>query len=174
MNKDEFAQIASAIKELYPSQKVLQTETAMLLWFSLLEDIPYRAAEAAVIKLASTKQFAPTIAEIRAEALAATSNKIKDWSEAWEEVLASIGPYGWRQTKKALETFDDLTREAVRRVGYKTICLSEHIQTERANFRMIYENLAAQKKVNDVLPPRYQALAAEGAKLLENTLPANN
>ena len=53
---------------------------------------------------------------------------------------------------EALESMDEITRQAVKRLGFKNLCLSESQMTDRANFRMIYEQVAERKKKEAQLP----------------------
>ena len=56
---------------------------------------------------------------------------------------------------------EPLTRECVKRLGYKNICLSENIELDRANFRMIYEQVSQRKVQEAQLPIGLQAKKQE-------------
>jgi hypothetical protein len=45
-----------------------------------------------------------------------------------------------------MESFDPITRQCVERLGFRNICMSENIAADRANFRMIFEQLAERKQ----------------------------
>ena len=55
---------------------------------------------------------------------------------------------------------DDLTRQAVKRLGFKNLCLSDNMQADRANFRMIYEQLAERKEKDAQMPERLKLVIA--------------
>ena len=41
--------------------------------------------------------------------------------------------------EEALASMDEVARRAVKRLGWKELCMSENIMQDRANFRMVYE-----------------------------------
>jgi hypothetical protein len=63
--------------------------------------------------------------------------------------------------KAALDSLDPLTRKVVERLGFREFCVSdENDTTFRANFRMIYENLANREKTEQQLAlPLREAIA---------------
>lgn len=65
MTKQEFAILASAIRTYYPKEKILPNQQAMQLWFTHLQDIPYRVAEIALEKWVISNKWSPTIADLR-------------------------------------------------------------------------------------------------------------
>ena len=158
MNKQEFAVFASALRTYYPKEKLLPNEQAIQLWFNQLQDIPYQVAEVTLNKWVATNKWSPSIADIREQATGLTQGEAKDWGEAWREVLNAVHRYGSYQQTEAMESLDEITRQAVKRVGYMSICMSENISTERANFRMIYEQLQQRHKQDAQLPQRLKAL----------------
>lgn len=158
MNKKEFAIFASALKTYYPKEKILPNEQAMELWFNQLQDIPYKVAELTLNKWVATNKWSPSIADIREQAAGIIQGESKDWGEAWQEVLRCISKYGFYREEEALYSMDKLTRKVVRRLGFKNICLSEDIQVDRANFRMIYEQEQTKAKQDAQLPPKIKEL----------------
>jgi len=166
MERKEFALFASALRTYYPKEKLLPNEQAMDLWFKQLQDIPYKLAELTLNKWVATNKWPPTIADIREQALGITQGTAKEWGEAWREVLNAVHCYGSYQQLEAMESLDELTRQAVKRVGYMSICMSENIATERANFRMVYEQLLQRQKQDAQLPQNIKALIAQMPLLL--------
>lgn len=161
MNKVEFGKIAMALKTYYPKETLLPNEQAMELWFIQLCDIPYDVAKVVIAKWVATNKWSPSIAEIREMASEIVNGKQEDWSEGWEKVLNSFGRYGMYREKEALNSFDEITRTAVERLGYQNLCLSENIDVDRANFRMIYQEVAERKKKQAQMP-------AELVKLIQS------
>ena len=167
MNKKEFALFASALRTYYPKEKLLPNEQAMELWFNQLQDIPYKLAELTLNKWVPTNKWSPTIADIREQALGITKGRVKDWGEAWQEVLRAISKYGQYHELEALESMSETTRRVVDRLGFRNICLSEDIQVDRANFRMIYEQQAERDKQDAQLPQNLKALISNMPMLFE-------
>jgi hypothetical protein len=158
MNKKEFALFASALRTYYPKEKLLPNEPAMDLWFKQLQDIPYNVAEVMLNKWVSTNKWSPSIADIREQAIGITQGEAKEWGEAWHDVLRAIHVYGSYREQEALESLDETTRTVVERLGFRNICLSDDIQVDRANFRMIYEQRQEREKQDAQLPPKLKAL----------------
>lgn len=146
MDKKEFGLFAAAIRTYYPKENILPNQQAMELWFRELQDIPYAVAEAGLRQWVSTNKWSPSIAEIREITSQVQHGSIPDWGEGWEQVLLAIRRYGTYRIPDAMESFDPLTRRCVERLGFRNICLSENINQDRANFRMIYEQLAEREK----------------------------
>lgn len=65
MTKQEFMQIAGALKTYYPKDSLLPNEQAVALWYDLLKDLEYRETVAAIKKWVMNNKWPPTIAEIR-------------------------------------------------------------------------------------------------------------
>ena len=153
MTKNEFAIFAAALKTYYSKEdKLLPNKQAMELWFEQLSDIPYIVAETALKKWVATNKWSPSIAEIREAATEIAIGEIPDWGKAWEQVRFAMMRYGRYQTKEAFACMDDLTRQTVERLGFTALCASENEAADRANFRLIYEQLAERKKKAAQMP----------------------
>lgn len=164
MDKQEFSTLAMAIRTYYPKENILPNAPAMELWYRELQDIPFPVAEAALRKWVSTNKWSPSIAELREVCATVSNGEIPGWGDGWEQVLKAIRKYGLYNIGGALNSLDPLTRQAVERVGFREICMSENISVERANFRMVYESLAERKKTEQqVALPLQQVIARLGS-----------
>lgn len=164
MEKQEFATLAAAIRTFYPKENILPNKEAMALWYRELQDLPFPVAEAALRKWVSTNKWSPSIAELRETAATIQHGEIPEWGEAWEKVLKAIKKYGIYSIGPAMASFDPLTRKAVECIGFRDICMSENIAADRANFRMIYENLAEREKTRQqVALPLQKAIERLGS-----------
>lgn len=152
MTDKEFLTLAAAIRTYYPKDNFLPTRDAVTLWFDALKDLDYKTAETAVKKWVAVSKWPPTIADIRQTSAEIVSEQT-DWGEAWAKVCAAIQKYGYYRPREAMETFDDLTRAVVERIGFLNLCDSENFAVERANFRMIYEQLANRRREEEQMPP---------------------
>ena len=170
MDKKEFAMFSMALKTYYPREQLLPNQQAMDLWYKQLQDIPFDVAELALNKWVAQNKWSPSIADIREQATSIKVGNIPDWSEAWEDVMYAIHRYGSYGAVEAMESFNDLTRQVVKRLGFTNLCMSENIAVERANFRTIYENLAQRKLKDAQLPDKLVALidkVSEQSKMIE-------
>ena len=164
MTKKEFATFTAALKTYYPKENLLPNQQAMELWFRQLQDIPYMVAEAALNKWVATQKWSPSIAEIREMAVTVTAGEKPLWSDGWEEVVRAIKNYGSYGQKEAMESMSEITRMAVRRMGYIDLCRSENPVADRANFRMIFEQIAEREQKQNQLPVSLKNLIEEAKR----------
>ena len=160
MTKEEFAQIVVVLKTAYPKNEMLETTAQKNVWYESLKDIDGAMGKMAAQRLICKSKWFPTIAEIREEALSVMLPQ-KDWGEAWQEVIAAVSKYGMYQEIEALGSFDDITRQCVKRLGWKQICWSTNIQNERANFRMIFEELEKKQAAEFQVPANMRLMMQE-------------
>lgn len=173
MTRQEFWQFAAAIRTYYSRENILPNEQAMELWYRQLQDIPFPVAEAILAKWVATNKWSPSIADIR-DGVAEIQNggPAPDWGEAWDQAINAIRRFGSYEEAEAMESLPPLTRETVRRLGYKSLCWSENQVADRANFRQVYEILSKRKVETDKIPlpvrETLKALTASFAKPVDN------
>lgn len=146
VSKQEFATLVLAMQAMY-GDEFIGTEEAMDVWFALLYDLDYQILSKALQKHMLTNKFKPTVAELREIYAGLICPVISDWSEGWEQVSKAIGHYGMYRTEEAMESFDEVIREAVKRLGFQNICLSENIVADRARFAEIYQAIQQRKRI---------------------------
>ena len=161
MTYDEFKILAKGMKAVYTQQTFLPDAAAFNIWYQLLQDIDYKIANAAIQKYMLTSKFPPTIADIREQAASVVSGEKPLWSDGWEEVVRAIKNYGSYGQKEAMESMSEITRMAVRRMGYIDLCRSENPVADRANFRMIFEQIAEREQKQNQLPVSLKNLIEE-------------
>ena len=152
MTRDEFRLFAAALKTYYPRDGILPNKQAMELWYKQLQDIPYEIAEIALNKWVAISKWAPTIADMREQATMIGLGDKPLWSDGWEEVMRAIKKYGSYRESEAIGSMSELTRKTVKRLGFRNICVSENIAADRANFRMIFEQLSEQEQAKRKIP----------------------
>lgn len=155
MTRNEFSNLAKALKTFYPRDNMLPNMESMELWYRELQDISYKVAETALRQYVATNRFSPTIADIREQALKITDPTItNDYGDGWEQVLGAVRKYGYYNVDEALASMDEVTRKCVKRLGWKNICMSENPIADRANFRQIYEQEKVKRKELQQLPDK--------------------
>lgn len=170
MTKDEFKKITAALKAVYTSQSFLPDTYALSTWYGLLADIDYEDAKRAAQRHMMTNKFPPTPADIRALATENRLGVVEDWGLAWGKVLKAVKNFGVYREHEALETLDEITRKAVESMDYKSICNSENIEIDRAQFRQIYTGIVYQRKQNDVLPEKLKLETRTQKMLKDNSV----
>lgn len=152
MTREEFKVLCKGMKAVYTQPSFLPDADAFNIWYSLLQDIDYTIAQAAIQKYMLTNKFPPTIADIREYTTTIAASEKPLWSDGWEEVLKAIRKFGSYRESEALESMSEITRMSVQRLGFKNICMSENIMADRANFRMIYEQIAEREHTSKQIP----------------------
>lgn len=159
MTKKEFGTFIAAMRSFYPRETILPTKQAIELWFNQLQDIPYEIACLALNQWAATNKWSPSVAEIRESAAIITQGEAKDWGSGWEQVKKAISNFGMYRVDEAVESIEDeIAKETVKRIGFLNLCTSENPTAERANFRMIYEQLTERKRKEAQLPKALKEL----------------
>jgi hypothetical protein len=164
MTFDEFKTLAKGLKSAYTTPNFLPDEYSVKVWFKFIEDLPSDLATMAVQKYISTNKFPPTIADIRGM-VADMMTGSSDWSESWKQVTRCIALYGMPSESKAYDVMDEYTREAVKRLGWKNLCMSQNQTADRANYRMVYEAIIREKK-DQLSVPENLRLKMENIKML--------
>lgn len=152
MTRDEFKSFAMALKTYYPREQLLPNLQAMELWYQELSDIPNDVAIAALRKYVSTNKFSPTIADIREMAATVMYGEKPQWADGWNQLEKAIRKYGSYNVHAAMESMDDITRETVKRLGYRNLCLSTNQMADRANFRTVFEQLVDRRQKEQQMP----------------------
>lgn len=161
MEFERFLILVKGMKSVYTSERFLPDADSVKMWYSLLKDISYEALNIAIQKYMLINKFPPTIADLRELALSAQLGELPDWGEAWEQLTQAIRRYGSYRAGEALDSLSPLCRKTVERLGYLQLCASENIAADRANFRMIYEQLQQREKQQAQLPEGLKILIAQ-------------
>lgn len=151
MEREDFKLLVKGMKAVYAQPTFIPDKDAFDIWYQMLHDLDYKVANAAVQKYILTNKFPPTIADIREMAVTVSAGEKPLWSDGWDQTLKAIRKYGSYNPAAAMESLDDITRQTVQRLGYVDLCRSENIMADRANFRMIFEQIADRKHKNDQL-----------------------
>lgn len=151
MTEEQFLIIAKTIKTFYPDKKIIESDEEAYLWYEMLKDIDYKSASAAIKRWVSLNKWCPTIADIREMSAEVKGNTVNEWEEEWDKVIDAVHRYGYTRPEEALNSLPEMTRNIVKRLGYKTICMSENISIERANFRDVYNREADKQREQNIL-----------------------
>ena len=153
MTKGEFISLVAVIKNFYPRDNILPTNEALDCWYSAIGDIDYKDAKTAVMRHVQTNKFPPTVADIRQQTIKISGKDATfDWSDGWHKVKRAVSLYGMYDEHGAMKFFDENTKNAVKRMGWESICMSENEEVCRAQFRMVYEQVTRVAREESMLP----------------------
>lgn len=129
MTKNEALKCLAILKASYPRQEIgRETFEA---YSTMLADVDFEAAQAAVKRLICSSKWFPTISEIRAEVAQAATAGMPVPELAWGEVWKAISRYGMNR----IPQFScPEVAAAVDVIGWRTICLDENVMSTRARF----------------------------------------
>ena len=160
MTHKETAVFLGILKEAYPRFYADKNEDELRMsikfWEEFLSDVTLNVAIAALKRYISTSKWLPTVADIR-EAIAQISYPpLPDASEAWFEVTQAIAVYGYNNHEEAYKSMSDLTLTAVKRMGWRKLCMSDNDVSDRSNFNKIYEGLTKRIETERLIPASVQ------------------
>jgi macrodomain Ter protein organizer (MatP/YcbG family) len=156
--------IVTILKAAFPTF-LKENDKAMLnmtvqTWHKYTKDLNFDLVQMAIDKYIATsnKPFAPSISEIRTIVNELENGQHKTDAEAWDVVMTQIRRCGIYEEKSALESLDEVTRKAVRAIGYREMCLSENKEIIRAQFNKYYNSLSTRQKEKEISPLYLQKL----------------
>lgn len=129
-----------------------QQEATQAGYRRFLLDLDYDLANAAIERAIATSKFFPTIAEIRAAALATAVGPKRAGGEAWEDVRKAIGRWGMNRTPGVEFQFaDPLVARCVQALGWGALCMSENATADRARFIELYDEVTTTERTEVIV-----------------------
>lgn len=169
MNIPETAKLLAVIGILFPNARHsdVDVELQVSVWADLLGDLSYAACDRAVRSLAQTRNFAPSIAEIREYVLELERGPVRAGGEAWRDFLEAVGRYGaYRSPVFA----DPVVARCVTALGWQELCLSENQVADRARFIELYDRLARDQRREQQSPLLGAAREQRALRAAERTV----
>lgn len=168
MVRAEFKEIAAYIRGAYRSE-VIPDQTTFEVWYSLLYDLDYNIAKAAVQTYCATEHFPPTPADIRNKAkLFIPKEKTLSEGEAWELVRKAIG----KSSYYAQEEFDKLPKECQRAIGGPDVMRdaalngADALPVVQSNFIKAYRIQLSSSEEMKALPENLRTLIESTGQLM--------
>lgn len=151
MNLQESAELVGYALVAFPSQggklNDAQQVTLARVWHDTLGDLTLEQCMAGIRLLIQTRQFMPTVSEIRSAVLDLERGPVTAGGDAWGDVLAAMKSKGAHRTPGIDFTFPDVTTaRCVQRLGWRDLCLSENTVADRARFIELYDKLATETR----------------------------
>lgn len=158
MNRKEIINLLAIATANFPNMQERDMKPTAILWEKSLSDIDYQTAEKALLKVLSTSKFFPTIAEFREAIADITQPRPLDAMEAWGLIGEAIRKYGFYRQSEAMQSLPEDVRSMVKRFTWRELCLSENVETLRAQFRMAWDIHSKRKKELNALPGEIRTL----------------
>lgn len=130
-------------------------------WYEFFKDINIKDFKMAVGRIVNKSKFLPSISELKSE-IALISNPVLQMNaeDEWDNVLRTVRRFGSYRETEAMESLNPYTRNIIRQIGYKRICMSESIQWERKEFIELF-NVNKDRDENAYLLTEPQMTLAE-------------
>lgn len=141
MDKEECKTIVKMLKASYTTDSFIPDQESFMVWYAILQNYPMEVVQKSVIKYVTTQHFPPTIADI-----IQGIGDDESWSEHWDIVMRAVRKYGSWDAKGGLESLSEKDRTIAKRLGWHTLCTTENIGVERANFRTMFEELTQKER----------------------------
>jgi hypothetical protein len=131
-------------------------------YFDLLADLPAEAVRAAAkaAVAGSTYPVIPPVGVIRSHAVAAIHGEADDWGEAWRQVLDAVRYHGLDRREKGLASLPGPAARAADQIGWRSLCDAVELDTIRAQFRDVYQQVRGRVEREKGLPPGVKAALA--------------
>jgi len=136
MNNVETAKVLTLCSVAFP-QYPLSKETVSV-YAELLADLPLDKVQTAVKELLMTTDRWLSVASIRRKVAEQSGSLAPSKVEAWGEVMSQMTKHG---TYGHPEFSHDAISVTVQNLGWRSLCLSENIETSRSQFWRAYEEL---------------------------------
>jgi len=128
---------------------------AMVAFYSAgLQDLDKEVVEAAIIRLAATAKFIPTIAEIREAVGVVHHGEVSPAAMAWGEIHGFIRNKGsWKRPGVDFVISDPISREIVKAMGWEDICASTNPDALSSRFMHAYTEMSKAARKEAALSP---------------------
>jgi hypothetical protein len=154
IDQAEFAKVMGLLAAAFPRFSL--TKATVEAYYQILCDLDLDLLKAAALQLAGgDSPWFPSAGQIRAAAFRMIEEKRGDKTagEAWGEVMAAVGRYGWYRMP---EFSEPLIKDAVVAVGgWQLVCSTpiDALHTTRARFIQAYEQLQNRQRGQERMLP---------------------
>lgn len=161
----EIAKLLTVIAANYPNFTVDEVKHA--LWSEMLADIDYPTANMAVKRHIATCRFAPTIAEIREQAVIVAGCEEITAAEAWGELMQAVRRHGYYHESEGLASLSPETRRVAEMITWREINLNENLDVLRGQFLRMYQTVHERAKREAQLPEPWRTGTLGSARMFE-------
>lgn len=115
-------------------------EDTIAIYYEFLKDIRYDTLKEAFKRTIETKQFFPSIAEIRKEVAKLENPELAlNAEDEWEEVIKAIKNYDIYDSENAMASLKPITRRVLGMAGgWQNVCMTEDIKWFKKDFIKLF------------------------------------
>ena len=134
MDIKEFSKIMQYLAIAYDKDL---NEEKLAVWYDFFKKYDVETFKNGILQAISKCKYYPSIAEVKEIiTMQSTPQANLKADEEWEKVRQSIRIYGMYREEEALASLNPITRNIVKRVGFRDICLSD--ENTRYNLRSAF------------------------------------
>lgn len=130
------------------------------LWATILQDVPYKVVELAVMTLLAKSPYPPKLSDITKslEEITSTNEQKITSTEAWGEVTRAISCFGHNREVEAMSSLSPLTAKIVKSIGFRNICSTEEdvLGVVRGQFLRMFDAQKTKEHNQRVIPKTLQ------------------
>jgi len=152
----ETARTLAVIAAAYPNFAV--SETTLAVWTEMLGDLEYDDVSMAVRRHIAVSRFAPSIAEIREQAVAVERPSIPTGAEAWGNAWSAVRHWGNYHPVEAFEEMGPEAAYVVGLIGFEAFCMETEFGVLRGQFLKMYAQVEQRDAKEALLPASLRAL----------------
>lgn len=144
MNPQEFVKAMTFLGIAYNKEF---TKEQCDVWYNFFKNDNIEVFKVAIKRLILSEKYLPSIAMVKEEITNISNPSLQlDAEEQWLKVLDCAMRFGRNNFEEARKQLDDLSVEAVKKVGWVRICNSEFLPNEKKEFVDIFNILKNRKK----------------------------
>lgn len=146
MNIKEFSKIMQYLAIAYDKEL---SEEKIAIWYDYFKNYDIETFKNGILQAINQCKYYPSIAEIKEIITMQTTPQVNlKADEEWEKVRESVRIFGMYRENEALESLDPLTRNIVKRIGFRDICTMT--EDDRYNLRSAFVR-AFNSEQNDLI-----------------------
>lgn len=160
MTKEEFLQVASILRSVYPQKGLPEDNTGLEIWYGFLKDLDSKTVKNVVQQWISTNHYPPAISDLRKMAVKIVNDPLPDEGEAWAQCRKALGN-AWYGADEEWEKLHPAVRKAI---GTKQVLrnwsVMENAQSViEAQFRRSYRVVRDRFEHEEMIPEAVKANA---------------
>lgn len=175
LTRDETAKLLAVVAANWPQRQNLDMRATAELWHATLGDLPRDVVWAAVMRLLTTSDHWPTVAEIRRAAaeLRPDADKPPSPEEAWAEVQRQVRLVGYYGTPRWSHPAVAKAAEALYG-SWQGLCANLSAETaaaDRAHFLRLYQEYSRREREDAALPAPVREMVRRIGRTQPKALP---
>ena len=141
------------ISAAWPRCRWESYEDSLAIWHEMLEDMDLPIVKLAVKRMIATLKYPPSVADLRESVANLALQGAPTAGQAWGQITAAIGRYGYYQPDAAHQALGDDLWSMVRQIGGWThLCEADNLDVIGAQFERRYQAMTDKRRERIQVP----------------------